>query len=311
MTVSVLYVAGLGRSGSTLLARLLGEVEGVASVGELHHIWQTGAPVAAADELCGCGRAYADCGFWPELLTAVFDGAAVPLERVRELHDRVSRIRRIPRLERGGGEAFEREVDAYASIWRSIYGEIARRAGRRLVVDASKDLGPLFALSRVPDLELRVLHLIRDPRGVAFSWSRQKRRPEFVGREVYMNRHGPVAVAWRWTYSNLLAERSRGRVAAFRQLRYEELIESPEATLRGICEWAGLERPKLDFVDGVTARLDRSSHLVSGNPMRFDRGSVTLQPDTRWRTEMPKIDRALVSALTWPLRRRYGYRGWS
>ena len=59
----VLYIAGLGRSGSTLLSRLLGQVDGICALGEAHHIWRTGAPRAAADELCGCGRSYAQCGF--------------------------------------------------------------------------------------------------------------------------------------------------------------------------------------------------------------------------------------------------------
>ena len=38
----ILYVAGWGRSGTTLLDNVLGQVEGFVSTGELHNIWQRG-----------------------------------------------------------------------------------------------------------------------------------------------------------------------------------------------------------------------------------------------------------------------------
>jgi len=34
---------------------------------------------------------------------------------------------------------------------------------------------------------------------------------------------------------------------------------------------------------------------------------VELRTDTRWRTEMRPLDRAVVTALTWPLVARPGY----
>ncbi|WP_420910932.1 sulfotransferase [Thermus thermophilus] len=36
--VKVVFIGGYGRSGSTLLDRMLGQVEGFVSVGELRHI---------------------------------------------------------------------------------------------------------------------------------------------------------------------------------------------------------------------------------------------------------------------------------
>jgi hypothetical protein len=309
MTPRVLYIAGLGRSGSTLLTRLLGQVEGLCAVGEAHHIWRTGAPRAASDELCGCGRTYAECGFWPDRLAAVFPQAdAVPLARMRSLRDQVARIRHIPKLERGGPEAFADAVAEYADVWRRLYTEIARHAGVEVVVDASKDLGPLFFLHRIPDLEVSVVHLVRDPRGVAYSWSRRKLRPEFVDREVWMNRHGAVDVSWRWMYSNLLAQRAAGRFSSFLRLRYEDFVDEPRASLEQICALAGVAKPDLGFLDGKTARLERRNCTLSGNPMRFSDGELTILRDTRWHA-MPWPARTIVSTLTWPLRRRYGYRG--
>jgi hypothetical protein len=155
MSTRILYLAGLGRSGSTLISRLMGQVDGVCAVGEAHHIWRTGAPRGAEDELCGCGRTYAECGFWSERLKAVF-GGPVPLVAMRRLHDRVARIRRIRHLERGGDAAFEAAVVEYGDVWRRLYAELAAATGARVVLDASKDLGPLYFLSRLPDVEVSV-----------------------------------------------------------------------------------------------------------------------------------------------------------
>lgn len=40
--VRVLYIAGIGRSGSTLLARALGEVDGFVAAGEVMHFFGRG-----------------------------------------------------------------------------------------------------------------------------------------------------------------------------------------------------------------------------------------------------------------------------
>lgn len=304
--MKVLYLAGLGRSGSTLLSRLLGQVEGICAVGEAHHLWRTGAPRAAEDELCGCGRTYAECGFWPDRLRAVF-GGETPLADMQRLALQVARIRHIPKLEGHGDEAFERAVSDYAAVWRELYQELAAASGADVILDASKDLGPLFFLSRIEGLEVGLVHLVRDPRGVAYSWSRRKRRPEFVDREVLMNRHGALDVSWRWRYSNRLAERAKTVFPNHLTLRYEDFVEAPRSTLQQVCSLVGLEAVDLSFIDGQEAKLRRSNCTLSGNPMRFDQGGLTIRPDTRWRTDYPPARRALVSLLTWPQRRRYGY----
>jgi hypothetical protein len=50
------------------------------------------------------------------------------------------------------------------------------------------------------------------------------------------------------------------------------------------------------------------NHTVMGNPMRLDQGPVRLRLDDRWKTSMGRMHRGIVTALTQPLLRRYGYR---
>ena len=63
--VTVLFVAGFGRNGGTLLDRVLGSVDGFCSLGEFRFVWQKGV---VRNELCNCGVPFRDCPFW----TAVF-----------------------------------------------------------------------------------------------------------------------------------------------------------------------------------------------------------------------------------------------
>ncbi len=68
---TVLYLGGLGRSGTTVLERVLGELPGVCSVGELVHLWRRGV---LDGETCGCGRSFGSCPFWAEVGRVAFGG---------------------------------------------------------------------------------------------------------------------------------------------------------------------------------------------------------------------------------------------
>jgi hypothetical protein len=90
------------------------------------------------------------------------------------------------------------------------------------------------------------------------------------------------------------------------RLRYEQFIEQPEAVLGDIIARSGLDARPDDVVANrhVTMRQD---HTIGGNPVRFKQ-SMALRLDQEWVEAMPRGQRALTTALTWPLLRRYGYR---
>ncbi|MFD0886208.1 sulfotransferase, partial [Streptosporangium algeriense] len=74
----VVFLGGLGRSGTTLLERLLGEVPGVTPLGEVAHLWTRGV---LANEDCGCGKPFGACPFWREVGTRAFGGWSEDLVR--------------------------------------------------------------------------------------------------------------------------------------------------------------------------------------------------------------------------------------
>jgi hypothetical protein len=91
------------------------------------------------------------------------------------------------------------------------------------------------------------------------------------------------------------------------RFRYEDLVSEPTATLRALADLAGVATvdPALTAAGEV---VFRTTHQVSGNPVRFRRGPVPLTLDDAWVTQMRPLDRHIAGALTAPLRQRYGYR---
>jgi hypothetical protein len=307
----VLYVGGIGRSGSTLIERLIGQLPGAFGVGELVYLWERGI---AESERCGCGRPFRRCPVWERVGAAAFGGwEGVDVRRIAALRSRVDRNRFIPALARRDlRPGLRRALDEYTSYYARLYAAITSVSGCRLVVDSSKHPSLAHCLRRRDDIDLRVLHLVRDSRAVAYSWSIRVRRPD-ADDESYMWRYSPAVAAGLWDAQNVAFHLLTKLGCPTLRLRYEDLITGPEAAIRRVTSFAGIPAPaSLEFLGAEgTSRWARlgSGHSVSGNPMRFATGKVPIRLDERWRTSMPKVQQRAVTALTFPLLAGYGYLG--
>ena len=302
--VEVLYIGGVGRSGSTLLGYLLGQLDGYVVAGELKFIWRKGVK---ENELCGCGAPFADCPFWRDVGQAAFGGwNEIDVEEVLRLQTRVTSGRSISALLTGvdPGPFFAR----YSELLRLLYGAILAVSGGRIVVDTSKTPVEALILSRVSGVQCRAIHLVRDARGVAFSWAkRDVRRPEIVGHEAVMLDYRPLYIAPRWLYGNLFFELLRTRIPTAR-LRYEDLARAPQEYIEAALRGSGVptDRAGLQAVGSGRVTLG-TLHTIGGNPMRFTAGETPVRADEAWRREMKPGSRRGVTAVTWPLLLLYGY----
>ena len=92
--ITVVYLGGFGRSGSTLVERVLGTAPGWANVGELVDLARS---VARTDELCGCGRRFSRCPVWNEVGAAAFGGWSEDVvDRLSALQRAAARQRHLP-----------------------------------------------------------------------------------------------------------------------------------------------------------------------------------------------------------------------
>lgn len=309
---TVIYIAGSGRSGSTMLERMLGGVPGYVNVGELLDLPRKVAP---HDELCGCGAAFHACPFWSavgERVPGGWDPAA--LAGLHTLQRTVARQRYLPRLLRPGSGPFARQVREYAQRYADIYRAVGAVGGADYVVDASKWASQALALFR-GGVDVRVIHLVRDVRGVTSSLARAVERPHTTGgapETMYSNSLPGGAARWLATQTELDLLTRTG--LPITRIRYADLVTEPEATITTALESLGA--PVTDGLphlrrspEGVPQVELAPSHGLSGNPSRFRSGLIELRPDNGWTTELAPVQQRLVQAVAWPqvLRDRAGH----
>ena len=299
--IRVLYIAGSGRSGSTLLASILGKVEGIFNAGEVRYIWERGM---LENRLCGCGRRFADCPVWTDILSEAF-GDAPPVPRdISRLQSGLTRVRHVPGLvvgrESGKGPAYE----SYRADLARLYRAAARVTGSHVIVDSSKLPTYGRLLGSIPDIDLNVVQLVRDPRAAASSWAASKVQPD-RGVAGYMERLSPTHSALLWDLWNSTARSFLSRPSTeYMTLRYEDFVAQPLESIRRIVELLGMGDAELPFVDATTVNLG-PNHTVAGNPDRLKAGVVPIKAGAGSR--LRKRDQALVTAVTLPVLLRFGY----
>jgi hypothetical protein len=304
-SIKVLYVVGLGRSGSTILSNSLGQIPSFFSGGELNFIWRHNV---IENRLCGCGRPFRECPVWPKVMDEAFGGMdeVDPREMMR-LQNSGTRTRHIPlMLTRRGRRSLAGRLEKFLINYGRLYEAIGTVTGSRVIVDSSKEPAHGFAMGMVPGADLYVLHLIRDPRAAAYSWSKKKPQPDTETRE-HMVRFSPAMSSALWDSWNASAEALWRRAPQrYLRLRYEDFVADPRKSFEEILDLVGEGDAEPPLVGEREVKLG-VSHTVSGNPNRFETGAVELRTDREWIAKMNPRDKALVTALTLPLLKHYGY----
>jgi hypothetical protein len=174
-----------------------------------------------------------------------------------------------------------------------------------VVVDSSKRPWDGALLGVVGEVSPYFIHLVRDPRAMAFSQSRVKANPD-RDQPAVMAPTSVTRSASQWIRRNLTADAVRRAHPRSRSLliEYRDFCSRPLEIVRAITSLVGESTARLPFADEHTVDLG-GNHTVSGNPDRFRTGLVPIREDNRWTKEMNKRDRLIVSTLTLPLSRRY------
>jgi hypothetical protein len=302
--VRVLVIAGWGRSGSTILANVLGSVPGVTTLGEINNIWERGF---GDDLMCSCGEPFSRCPTWQPIASRAFPEPAPTVaagahEASRGLGNTWLLKRRLPWV----GRKIAHRADQYAAMLARLYRAAAAEAGARLLVDASKSPWHCAVAASLADFDVSVLHLIRDPRGVAHSL-RKKVGYQRGGTQIYMDQHSSTVSSLAWVYRNRLVEWEWHDDSKYLQMRYEDFIADPAKEVAGILELVELGDLSAPFVSSHEVDIT-PSHNISGNPVRFQQGTTTLRADEAWRESMPRHVKMYVRAITWPHMSHFGYR---
>lgn len=295
--ITVLYITGWCRNGSTLIGNILNEIPGVRHVGELHYLWMNYLG-RGTNTTCGCGAALADCPVWRPVLAATAGdmGARAFAEQALSYRECV-RTRHTRRVLSYPGQG-DRCLAAYADVLARTYAAIHDVTGARVIVDGSKYPAEGALLPHVAGVSPRYLHLVRDPRASAYSWSRAK---DYIPAM-------PVSRSTAyWVGFNLASDAIRRQYPQHSLfLRYEDFIADPAAGIGRIMRLIG-EDPARNPVQGRSVTLN-VNHTVTGNPDRLASGAITVRAqDVDWRAKLPRRSALLATLLSAPVLRRYGY----
>lgn len=313
--VPVAYIAGIGRSGSTLLGRALGSVDGLLFLGEVMHLFGRGM---LRNERCACGARLRACDLWGGVLHDIESNGLCPdPHAVEAFRHRITEGRSLlapflpwtpPGLRDG--------LASFRALLGEVYQALQRRTGARLIIDSSKSPAYGRILQGVPGIRFHLVHLVRDARGVAFSLAKARKRPGTSrDSETLDQRSAPVASAL-WSGAHLLTETLRTRASGYVLVRYADFVRAPGEVVREVLGSVGLEdgRERVDGAGGASplAHLNGSTlqlgvqHVLAGHPTRSATGTVELSEDLEWRHRLAPPKRLLVGAMTFPLLKRYG-----
>jgi len=299
-----IYLTSSGFSGSTLLAFMMGAHPRIATVSEMTGVIEGTDP---DNYECSCGRLLKNCDFW-KLVSS----------QVQEIHKDFSyknfKTRYIPR-----GDGFidrlqfsnlrnNKILDVRDYIYQKVpkyydyvynitkrnidlANAILNITSKDIFFDASKSPVRIKFLKRHLECEFKVIHLVKDGRGVFDS--RKRYNPEMPDSKAIVS----------WTRVNRFAERALKYIEKENRylLLYKDLVTNPEYELTKLCEFIGVEYCPycLDF-------RNSDHHIIGNTKMRLG-SSTKIYYDEKWRQSLSSEQLKLFDRLAGGINRKYGY----
>jgi hypothetical protein len=298
-----IFVVGVSRSGTTLMRRVLNGHSRIAIATENHYLGHLLPWEGARAYFRRLGDPREDATM-RRIAAFVYSDEFQRRSRLRELSPYWGWLTRtVPRAE------LERRLLASDRTERGVFSVLMRVFAdhkRRPVMGEKTPAHLAWAdtlLAWYPDA--RIVHMIRDPRGVYVSEVRRRletpttvpyrwlvRVPQVLRTFVLLE------VMWAWAVAadrhRRLAEREPGRYTA---VRFEDLVREPAATLAALCAFLGLE-PEPAMLDRTVTSKGTMQGMTG-----FDAGAAD-----RWQATIGPLPRRIIEASLGGRMRRLGYR---
>lgn len=302
--LKVIYVVGAARSGSTVLDTVLGSHKDVESIGELTYAARA---LTSNSEFCACGELAAECAFWSDIQETWTNlwPERPSLEKWSALQARYEQPFALPKLLWGMKTRMPATFSDYLKGIETLYQAIRQVSGKSVIVDSSKNPIRAIAICQSPAIDLRLIHLVRDCRGVIWSQCKNVEADPRGGVEQHLNPRSAWRTALLWYATNRVAEYSTELNCKENSLlvRYEDFAANPEKELLRISKLT-----KIDFsavADALRQKGDlKAGHIIAGNRLRMNR-SIKLQPDLSWHGRLSRTQKLAFCLIARSTARRY------
>ncbi len=281
-TIRVAFIAGTSWSGSTLLEQALAQLDGCVSIGEPFWVWDPNWPRM----VCECGREFRSCDFWQTVLTEAYGGAHESMRA--EIHGRSRGLwghSLVATLANSRSKLHPKEaLDELSTLVEPLYRAFASVSGASTIVDASKSGLWGVVAEHAPAIDLRVIHLVRNP--VAYLASDGRCREVPYPRGATRPPRPQYRSLATWLMLHLEAQILSSRDPESLIVIYEEMVQAPVATIARVARAIGVDAEVAPIFDGASLLVGRAGHAIGGNPRRpgvggnvIGRGDATSKPD--------------------------------
>tara|TARA_Y100000816_G_scaffold291498_1_gene283025 strand:+ start:4882 stop:5757 length:876 start_codon:yes stop_codon:yes gene_type:complete len=281
--VKIIFIASYPRSGSTILDVIIRKTKNsnFISIGEFFYIFEKGFN---NNEKCADGVKFLEHPFWQK----IFHGLN---------HNKASRELRFLKnpfffpffLLMGylNKNILFKIFPNFFNVFYEILLRVCRESGNKIIIDASKDPRQLFILSLFSQINIEIIHLVRDVRATSFSWKRKKVYKE----NTYFRRKSVLRSSLRWLNDHLwtLFISKINYKTSYNRFFYEQFESLETLKFFGKTYLIDLNHKKTSF-----------NVEIGGNINKFvNFKSITIDND--WKKNMKFIDYILVTSLMWPM----------
>ncbi len=294
--IKVIYLMGMARSGGTIVGKILGQLENATFVGELRHLIKRGYK---ENSECSCGSKFNQCNYWNKIFKdTLLNNNQIDISnyiKIQESFDRTTMILKSFMI------FFKEKVfniknnnyEIYKDLNNKLYSNISKSFNAKIIVESSRYPSRALMLSRCKNLEVYIIHLVRDPRGVINS--QLKKQQERIGRRSLI----ALRNIFNWNITlliGLLIQLIKNKKASF--LSYENFITAPKESLNKILNEAKINSKTLPEISDANSVYIKPVHVFSGNENRFLSGETKIRQDVKWKMELHWFTKFVVSLLT-------------
>lgn len=301
----IIYIAGCGRSGSTLLERILNSHEKLFATGELSFFLD----LIEFDHESGTHKSrVSDSEFWSEITREVLDESS-DLDQLKENQLAFESVLGLKNCLLGSPS--DRAL-VYKEFTRKLFDTIEQHLPQdnEYIIDSSKTARLAFmrpiALSKVAQCEVKVIHLVRDGRGCIGSYLKGSNRKMEQGLDPQIP-FAALRCSLTWFFAQTAAHIFQlfSSSDSYLRVRYEDFVKNPEQTLNTIGTFLNL-----NFADQIDM-LENEQNIpfadqIAGNRVR-NQPKIILKKDVSWKQQLKWYHQLLFWVLDWPYALWYGY----
>ncbi|MEM1328000.1 MAG: sulfotransferase domain-containing protein [Bacteroidota bacterium] len=305
MKKKILLITSAGRSGSTVLSKILNELDDAFNVNELAFMPLNGIE---KNYPINTGERFSDSEIWQEILANY--------QTKNQLNHLHYRPHLIPNTRQLVGEqllpfykAANKQLEQYKTALNNLFHAIFEEIKAEIIIDSSKVAPYVHAVSQLADFDIYVLHLVRDPRAVAYSWQKKIKRSDVEKNdEVFMEEYSPRKSSISWQLVNQYAESLKNRTdLKYHFLKYEDFAQQPEKHLAQLLQFLNYSKDAIEINDN-SIPLHRTDYGIWGNPnVRQQKEQLRIKYDSDYKKQLHPSTTRTATFWSLPLLLRYGY----